>query len=309
MELGASRRRRARRLPFDLESMTTRFLVFAVALSLSCIGSISADDNIRTVQTRLRAGGFYFGEIDGSYSSALSAALTRYQIRNGLPVTGQLDPETSQRLGAKPAVTSRGPADRTQNSATWHQLRKSNRKSVAKSNSQTLRSNEPRQTSEKSGTERPARNESVRSDEPEGTVRVRVVPQRGNDSSAANVNTARILDYVAAFVLAGLDPRIGAEVEFFTDRVRYFNDGIKTREAIRKDLQRYNARWPTRKFWIAGDIKVEPQSDNRLRVTFPLRFELQNGSKHSSGQVQKTIVLEPLGDDDFLIAAVNERKN
>jgi hypothetical protein len=43
-------------------------------------------------------------------------------------------------------------------------------------------------------------------------------------------------------------------------------------------------------------------------VTFPLRYELQNGPKRSAGQVWKTLVLEKTGGDDLQIAAVNERK-
>jgi hypothetical protein len=34
---------------------------------------------------------------------------------------------------------------------------------------------------------------------------------------------------------------------------------------------------------------------------------LRNGGKHSSGKVNKALVLEPAGDD-FQIVAVNERK-
>ena len=114
-------------------------------------------------------------------------------------------------------------------------------------------------------------------------------------------------DYVGAFVLAGLDPQVGAETEFFADRVQYYDEGAVGRENIRRDLQRYAARWPERRFWLAGDIKVEPQNANRVRVTFPLRYELRNGRKHSSGKIAKTIVLEPTGDD-LQIVAVNERK-
>src|ERR1044072_7828107 len=76
-----------------------------VGIAVALTGSISADDNVREVQTKLRDGGFYSGEIDGAYSAQLAEALTRYQSRNGLPVTGQLDVETSNVLGAKPAVT------------------------------------------------------------------------------------------------------------------------------------------------------------------------------------------------------------
>lgn len=87
--------------------MINRVLAFAVAVTLSVVASVSANDNVRAVQTKLRDGGFYLGEIDGASSSQLSAASTRYQIRNGLPITGQLDVDTSKALGAKPAATSR----------------------------------------------------------------------------------------------------------------------------------------------------------------------------------------------------------
>ncbi len=79
-----------------------RFVVLAVALGIAFAGPVSADENVRagrseenvrTVQEKLRADGFYTGEINGAYSSDLALALTRYQIRNGLPVTGQLAAE------------------------------------------------------------------------------------------------------------------------------------------------------------------------------------------------------------------------
>lgn len=82
---------------------------------------------------------------------------------------------------------------------------------------------------------------------------------------------------------------------------------MKDREKIREDLKRYDSRWPGRKFWLAGDIAVEMQTDRRVRVTFPLGYELRNGGKRSSGKVDKTLVLERVGDD-LLIVSVNERK-
>jgi hypothetical protein len=115
-----------------------------------------------------------------------------------------------------------------------------------------------------------------------------------------------VRDYVGAFVLAGLDPHVGAEADFFADRVHYYDQGVLGREKIRQDLQRYAARWPERRFWLAGDIAVEPQNGG-VRVTFPLRYDLHNGAKHSSGKIDKTLVLEPVGDD-LAIVAVNERK-
>jgi peptidoglycan hydrolase-like protein with peptidoglycan-binding domain len=289
----------------------TKWFVLAVAIVLAVAGSVStlynkhisirrgeekpaiakttrvafdsesgwADDNVRAVQTKLRDGGFYSGEIDGAYSSELAAALTRYQIRNGLPITGRLDIDTSEALGAKPAVTTTL-ADSAQSSETWLRLRKGDQQTFAKTSA--------RETSS------PGAEQSM----PEIAA---------ESSSAPDVSTERLRDYVGAFVLAGLDPHVGAEADFFADRVQYYDQGAMSHEKIRQDLQRYAARWPERRFSLAGEITVEPQNGNRVRVTFPLRYELRNGAKHSSGKIDKTLVLEPDGND-LAIVAVNERK-
>jgi peptidoglycan hydrolase-like protein with peptidoglycan-binding domain len=110
-----------------------RFVLLAVAASIAVAGSVWANDEVRGVQEKLRDGGFYSGEIDGAYSSQLSAALTRYQIRNGLAITGQLDVDTSKALGAKPAVTTSA-ADSAQSSETWRRLRKGERQTLAETN-------------------------------------------------------------------------------------------------------------------------------------------------------------------------------
>jgi peptidoglycan hydrolase-like protein with peptidoglycan-binding domain len=259
--------------------VTRRCVLLAVAVGLAIVKLVSADDNVRAVEMKLRDSGFYSGEIDGAYSSQLAAALTRYQIRNGLPITGQLDPDTSKALGAQPAVTITT-ADPAQSSETWRQLRKGEQ--------QTPVTTDARKTSSPGGDSS--------------------TPKAAADSSSApNVSAERLRDYIAAFVLAGLDPHVGAEVDFFADRVQYYDQGVIGREKVREDLRRYAARWSERRFWLAGDVAIEPQNGNRVRVTFPLRYELRNGTKHLSGKIDKTLMLEPAGDD-LQIVAVNERK-
>ena len=75
-----------------------------------------ADQRIESVQQALKDQGFYYGEITGQTNASLTAAVRRYQIRNGLQVNGELNSETLQSLGinssastqpvAKPAATS-----------------------------------------------------------------------------------------------------------------------------------------------------------------------------------------------------------
>jgi hypothetical protein len=289
--------------------------VFAVAIGLAIVGSVPADDNVSVVQRKLRDGGFYPGEIDGAYSSQLSAALTRYQIRSGLPITGQLDVDTSKALGAKAAVTTM-PADSAQSSDTWQRLRKGDQHTLATTNARERSSRGTDQSKREvaSRQSRPAATASVISQSetqpagsPQNATGAQASGVTSNSSLESNVSTERLRDYVGAFVLAGLDPRVGAEADFFSDRVQYYDQGVLSREKIGEDLKRYAERWPDRRFWLAGDIAVQPDNGNRVRVTFPLRYELRNGPKHSSGKIDKTLVLEPAGDD-LEIVAVNERK-
>jgi peptidoglycan hydrolase-like protein with peptidoglycan-binding domain len=311
-------------------------VLFTVVISLAFAASIRADDyrpvdlqegwgpdNVRAVQEKLHEDGLYFGAIDGAYGSELAAALGRYQIRNGLQITGQLDAETAKALGVKPAITFSIPHHQPRASETWDRLRKSDEQFPGKtvwraptpSTNQTGMSSGPPQStpgatapgtqsieSSPQGSPPPGAQISSENEKSASTPLATV-----NSSPAPDFSTERLRDYVGAFVLAGLDPQVGSEAAFFADRVQYYNEGMKDREKIRADLKRYDSRWPGRKFWLAGDISVQPQSDKRVRVTFPLRYELRNGAKHSSGKVDKTVVLEPVGDD-LQIVAVNERK-
>ena len=83
---------------------------------------------IERVQQALKDQGFYYGEITGDTNANLTAAIRRYQIRNGLDVSGELNSETIRSLGinssasGQPAVRtspspSPGPSDLREESA------------------------------------------------------------------------------------------------------------------------------------------------------------------------------------------------
>jgi Putative peptidoglycan binding domain len=340
-----------------MKNRGNRIVLFAISVGLAFTGSVCADDNVRAVQEKLRDGGFYSGEIDGAYSSQLAAALTRFQVRKGLPVTGQLDVETGNALDAKPAV-AKNTAAPEQSSETWRRLRRREQKTTStvareRSSPHTDRSDSevgPPQsgTVATSVTSEPAA-QSAGSPVPAVPVSAGAIPASGlpattrtsadtteptsappatarsssettkpapaQPATLSNVastggdefSTERLRDYVGAFVLAGLDPHVGSEADFFADRVKYYDQGVIDREQIRNDLQDYAAHWPQRRFWFVGNIKIEPQHRKRVRVTFPLRYELRNGATSSSGTINKTLVLEPAGDD-LQIVEVNETK-
>lgn len=59
-----------------------------------------ADDTIAKAQQALKDQGFYYGQVSGTKDADTTASIRRYQIRNGLQVTGELDNETVRSLGA-----------------------------------------------------------------------------------------------------------------------------------------------------------------------------------------------------------------
>jgi len=66
-----------------------------------------ADQLVEHVQQVLKDQGFYYGEINGETNANLTAAIRRYQIRNGLQVSGELNSETLQSLGITSSPSAR----------------------------------------------------------------------------------------------------------------------------------------------------------------------------------------------------------
>ncbi len=65
-----------------------------------------ADQLVEHVQQLLKDQGFYYGEINGETNANLTAAIRRYQIRNGLQVSGELNSETLQSLGINSSASA-----------------------------------------------------------------------------------------------------------------------------------------------------------------------------------------------------------
>ncbi|HEY2625140.1 MAG TPA: peptidoglycan-binding domain-containing protein [Candidatus Udaeobacter sp.] len=87
----------------------------AKVVALVFLGSVAlvrGDQMIESVQQALKDQGFYYGEITGDTNANLTAAIRRYQIRNGLQVNGELNSETIRSLGINSSASGR-PAVKT----------------------------------------------------------------------------------------------------------------------------------------------------------------------------------------------------
>ena len=102
--------------------MKTPFLpavVLALIGTLATAGPLrAADDTTRRAQQALRDGGFYYGPIDGTPGEETSQATRRYQIRNGLAVSGQFNAETLRSLGINAPPPPSAPAASSSSSSS-----------------------------------------------------------------------------------------------------------------------------------------------------------------------------------------------
>ena len=288
-----------------------QLIIFALGLNLIASSPLHAAEDARALQRRLQDEGFYLGEPTGEYDSATAAALTRYQIRHGLAITGKLDAATGKALGL-PAVPNE------KQSAPWRQLRQVDTRFLERLNAGKIPPPHLTPTARPAMTSIPTQTTKNATIEPHGppppppeapppappTPR----PAPPTPNPGPSFGTERIRDYIAAFVLAGLDPQVGAELEFFAERVDYFGEQSVPRPKIRADLLRYDHRWPERHFTLAGDLEVQPLTTDRVRVTFPLRYELRSPREHAVGLMHKTLTLQRTAADDWEIVAVSEEK-
>jgi peptidoglycan hydrolase-like protein with peptidoglycan-binding domain len=94
-----------------------RPLLFFV-VTLCAVSLVHANETIRSVQQTLKDQGFYYGAVTGDKSAETSAAIRRYQIRNGLQVTGEINEETVRSVNSGSNSVASGPQPASKPAAT-----------------------------------------------------------------------------------------------------------------------------------------------------------------------------------------------
>ena len=81
-------------------------ITIAAVIFMGSVMLMQADQLVESVQQALKDEGFYYGEVNGDMNANVTAAIRRYQIRNGLQVSGELNDETLRSLGIKSSGSS-----------------------------------------------------------------------------------------------------------------------------------------------------------------------------------------------------------
>jgi peptidoglycan hydrolase-like protein with peptidoglycan-binding domain len=81
----------------------------AILILIACAAVTRADQTVTEAQQSLKDQGFYYGEVTGEKNADTTAAIRRYQIRNGLQITGELDEQTVKSLRSVPSTSTPPP--------------------------------------------------------------------------------------------------------------------------------------------------------------------------------------------------------
>ena len=85
-------------------------LLISIVVTACVADLVRADEAVRSLQQTLKTQGFYYGTVTGERTAETISAIRRYQIRNGLKVTGEINEETLHSLASTSnsvAATSR----------------------------------------------------------------------------------------------------------------------------------------------------------------------------------------------------------
>src|SRR5438270_13591834 len=72
--------------------------IATVILTIALAPLTRADSTVQEAQQELKEQGYYFGQINGETDADTIAAIRRFPIRSGLPITGVLDEQTLRTL-------------------------------------------------------------------------------------------------------------------------------------------------------------------------------------------------------------------
>lgn len=280
------------------------------------------DETTLLAQAALAKRGFYFDTPDGQFGPSTTDAIRRFQIREGLPVTGKLDDATSRALNLAAGVTkpAAAPPRPVASTAADRDFLRQNGLSTGPAPSPIPgRAPTPKSPPVSARiTGAPPPRPPVRGPEPAPTgdpnvftsVPPRLVAPRIT-SGASAVTPGEAAGFLRRYLTAGAADNLAPEVSFFAREVDYFNNGRVSRRFVERDQTAYRRRWPFRRYQLEREpelVRVSP--DGTAEVRYRLRYEVESPAKVASGRTEGEVRIRRVlggGREDFEIVSVKER--
>ena len=87
-------------------------------------------------------------------------------------------------------------------------------------------------------------------------------------------------EFVHNFIASNETNDVDLAVSFYAPTVDVFEEGRKSMDAIRRDIESYNARWPARRATIRGDVRLgEKATNHSYTASFEHDYYVENASR------------------------------
>jgi hypothetical protein len=117
-------------------------------------------------------------------------------------------------------------------------------------------------------------------------------------------------EFVHNFIASNESNDIDLAVSFYAPTVDLFEEGRKSIDAIRRDVESYNARWPSRRATIRGDVRLAEKAKNHsYTASFEHDYYVENPSRGEwiNGAVQVDLQITIDGDGMPRIVSMKQK--
>ncbi len=246
-------------------------LILLLLAGLLWPGLALGDEVTRQVQEELRHRHLYYSDIDGRSTADLSAALKKYQERQGFSRTGIPDDETLRSLNIvnEPAAPADSPVEPLPDVPV-------------------LRSDSARQNHE---------------------IKPPVQTVASAPANSVPPSRAEVREFVQKYFVACASPDVHDELEFYADRVDYFDHGTVDKAYIQNELAAYTQRWTRRSYQIGDSIAITPEHE-KVTAKFRVTFQVANGpaNRRAHGQTNDTFGITRRADGSLQIVSIAEAR-
>ena len=87
-------------------------------------------------------------------------------------------------------------------------------------------------------------------------------------------------EFVHNYIASNETNDVDLAMSFYAPTVDLFDEGRKSSDAIRRDIESYNARWPSRRATIRGDVRLSEKAANHsYTASFEHDYYVENASR------------------------------
>jgi len=268
-----------------------------------------ADEQIRRIQEELRKRHLYFGEIDGRKTEETIRALQHYQEKKGFKATGEPDRDTlgSLSLAEPPKDVAAWPDVPVLKSDAARQIKEEDRKYL-----ESL----PPVGEAPDGEDNPPTEQTVPPKRPPKPAREEIAPPRKetpppprktpatNDTPPKETAPAeekpavppeRAEEFVRKYLDACETNQLESELAYYSDKVKYFDQGVVGRSFIERDVAAFYKRWPQRSYELL-DFKVVREQGDEAVVKFRIAFHYRSPQHTVAGKTDNYFTIQRTGE-------------